>query len=454
MGANRSRLTTGEAVAKSLVLHGVDTMFGIPGAHLYHFTDALARESDRIEFITTRHEQGAGHMAFGHAKSTGRPGVYTVVPGPGVLNSSSALCVAYGANAPVLCVTGNIMSNLIGRGRGQLPRAARPARDTAELHGLGGAYRPPDRGSPHRGPGVSGNACRTDTARRDRSAVGRVRPVRRGRSRDGPGHPGAALSRPGPDRRGGKAGPRSEEPDDRGGRGRTARARGGRRARRARPGTGHQLPQRQGRGGQRQSLWPALRRRLRVLAEVRPADRHRQPTGARALPLALGARRHQDRPHRHRSDRTGAHSRRCGHRHRREARDRRPGRSARTDHRQATLARGRIPRIQQGRRAGDRDRAAACRVPQGDPRRAASGRFPGRGDHPGRIRGPLCISGLRPSAVRDMRLSGESGLRVPDRGRRQDRQSRQVRRVDHRGRWIHVRRSRSSRRRSSTGSTW
>ena len=114
------RLTTGEAVAKSLILHGVDTVFGIPGAHMYHFTDALARESNRIRFVTTRHEQGAGHLAFGYAKSTGRTGVYTVVPGPGVLNSSSALSVAYGANAPVLCVTGNVMSHLIGRGRGQL----------------------------------------------------------------------------------------------------------------------------------------------------------------------------------------------------------------------------------------------------------------------------------------------------------------------------------------------
>lgn len=114
------RLTTGEAVAKSLVLHGVDTVFGIPGAHMYHFSDALAREGDHIRFVTTRHEQGAGHMAYGYAKSTGRTGVYTVVPGPGVLNSASALSVAFGANTPVLCVTGNIMAGLIGRGRGQL----------------------------------------------------------------------------------------------------------------------------------------------------------------------------------------------------------------------------------------------------------------------------------------------------------------------------------------------
>lgn len=115
---NTARMTTGEAVARSLVAHGVDTIFGIPGVHIYGFNDAVAKEP--IEFITTRHEQGAGYMAFGYAKSTGKTGVYTVVPGPGMLNSSAALCTAYGANTPLLCVTGNIMSHLIGKGRGQL----------------------------------------------------------------------------------------------------------------------------------------------------------------------------------------------------------------------------------------------------------------------------------------------------------------------------------------------
>jgi len=114
------RLTTGDVVAKALIANGVDTVFGIPGAHMYDFNDALARESARIRFIHTRHEQGAGYMAYGYAKSTGRAGVYTVVPGPGLLNSGAALCTAYGGNAPVMCVTGNIMSHLIGQGRGQL----------------------------------------------------------------------------------------------------------------------------------------------------------------------------------------------------------------------------------------------------------------------------------------------------------------------------------------------
>ena len=113
-------MTTGQVVADALIAHGVDTVFGIPGAHMYDFNDALAQRQAQLRFITTRHEQGAGYMAYGYAKATGKVGVYTVVPGPGVLNSSAALCTAYGATAPVLCVTGNIMAHLIGQGRGQL----------------------------------------------------------------------------------------------------------------------------------------------------------------------------------------------------------------------------------------------------------------------------------------------------------------------------------------------
>jgi acetolactate synthase-1/2/3 large subunit len=115
---NIQKLTTGQAVAKSLMAQGVDTVFGIPGIHIYNFIDAIAQEP--INFVLTRHEQGAAYMAFGYAKSTGKTGVYTVVPGPGMLNSSAALCTAYGANTPLLCITGNIMSHLIGKGRGQL----------------------------------------------------------------------------------------------------------------------------------------------------------------------------------------------------------------------------------------------------------------------------------------------------------------------------------------------
>ena len=157
------RMTTGEAVAKSLVAHGVDTMFGIPGVHMYGFNDAVAQEP--IDFITTRHEQGAGYMAFGYAKSSGRTGVYTAVPGPGMLNSSAALCTAYGANTPVLCVTGNIMSHLIGQGRGQLHELPD---QLATMRGFTGWAERIDH--PGQAPGVVAEAFR-------RMHTGRIRPA-------------------------------------------------------------------------------------------------------------------------------------------------------------------------------------------------------------------------------------------------------------------------------------
>lgn len=113
-------MTTGQAIVESLVQHGVDTVFGIPGAHTYDLFDALHQAGDRIRFITTRHEQAAGYMAYGYAKSTGRPGVFSVVPGPGILNAGAAMCTALGACTPVLCLTADIPAPFIGRGRGIL----------------------------------------------------------------------------------------------------------------------------------------------------------------------------------------------------------------------------------------------------------------------------------------------------------------------------------------------
>ena len=113
-------LTTGQGIVESLLRHDVDTVFGIPGAHTYDLFDALHGTGDRIRFITTRHEQAAGYMAFGYAKSSGKAGVFSVVPGPGVLNAGAALCTALGACTPMLCLTADIPAPLIGRGRGIL----------------------------------------------------------------------------------------------------------------------------------------------------------------------------------------------------------------------------------------------------------------------------------------------------------------------------------------------
>ncbi|MGD8477719.1 MAG: thiamine pyrophosphate-binding protein [Burkholderiales bacterium] len=113
-------MTGGEAIAQSLIAHGVDTIFAIPGVQTYELFDAFARCEDRVRVIGPRHEQATAYMAFGYAKSTGKVGVYSVVPGPGMLNSTAALCSAYGASAQVLCVTGEVPSDYIGSGKGHL----------------------------------------------------------------------------------------------------------------------------------------------------------------------------------------------------------------------------------------------------------------------------------------------------------------------------------------------
>lgn len=109
-----------DALLEQILRNGTDTIFGLPGGQLDHFFDSMYRQQERVRFFGSRHEQGAAYMAFGYSRSTGRPGVYCVVPGPGVLNTTAALCSAYATNAPVLCVTGQIPSAGIGSGLGYL----------------------------------------------------------------------------------------------------------------------------------------------------------------------------------------------------------------------------------------------------------------------------------------------------------------------------------------------
>jgi acetolactate synthase-1/2/3 large subunit len=113
-------VSAAQAIVDSLIAHEVDVIFGIPGVHTYKLFDALYERRHEIRFIGSRHEQGAAYMAYGYAKSTGKVGVYTCVPGPGVLNTTAALCTAYAANAPVLCLTSEIPAADIGRGFGIL----------------------------------------------------------------------------------------------------------------------------------------------------------------------------------------------------------------------------------------------------------------------------------------------------------------------------------------------
>ena len=113
------KMTGGEAMLRAAIANGIDTVFGLPGAQVYPLFDAIYRSPD-VSAIISRHEQGAAYMAFGYSAATGRPGAFAVVPGPGILNASAALCTAQGCNKPVLCMTGQVMSEFLGKGRGHL----------------------------------------------------------------------------------------------------------------------------------------------------------------------------------------------------------------------------------------------------------------------------------------------------------------------------------------------
>ena len=114
------KLTGGQALVQSLKAYGIDTIFGLPGVQLDNMFDALYDEQDSIWVLNTRHEQTTAYMANGYASSTGKVGVYLVVPGPGLLNTTAALSTAYATNAPVLAISGQVHSQEINKGYGSL----------------------------------------------------------------------------------------------------------------------------------------------------------------------------------------------------------------------------------------------------------------------------------------------------------------------------------------------
>ncbi|MQA00619.1 MAG: thiamine pyrophosphate-binding protein [Dehalococcoidia bacterium] len=114
------QMTGGQALVQSLKIEGIETIFALPGIQLDFAFDALWEERDHFRIHHTRHEQATAYMADGFARTTGRVGTSFVVPGPGLLNAAAGLSTAYACSAPVLCITGQIQSDLIGRGRGAL----------------------------------------------------------------------------------------------------------------------------------------------------------------------------------------------------------------------------------------------------------------------------------------------------------------------------------------------
>lgn len=115
-----TNMSTAEATVATLLAHGLNTIYALPGVHNDHLFDAFQRAGDSLRVVHARHEQGAAYMALGAALATAKPQAYSVVPGPGLLNSGAALLTAYGMNAPVLALIGQIPNDAIGRGMGHL----------------------------------------------------------------------------------------------------------------------------------------------------------------------------------------------------------------------------------------------------------------------------------------------------------------------------------------------
>ncbi len=108
-------------------------------AQVYGLFDAFHQA--QLKVIGARHEQACGYMAFGYARSSGKPGVFSVVPGPGVLNASAALLTAFGCNEPVLVRHRPGADAVSGQGPRSSPGDAGPARDLAHLCQMGRPHR-------------------------------------------------------------------------------------------------------------------------------------------------------------------------------------------------------------------------------------------------------------------------------------------------------------------------
>src|SRR5215470_7371385 len=113
-----SGMTGGHAVFAHLKAHGIDTVFGIPGVHTLDLYRGLAELG--IRHIGVRHEQGAGFMADGYARASGKPGVCCLITGPGLMNAATAIGQAYSDSMPMLVLASVNATDQVGKGRGLL----------------------------------------------------------------------------------------------------------------------------------------------------------------------------------------------------------------------------------------------------------------------------------------------------------------------------------------------
>jgi len=107
--------TGAQIVWEALLREGVEVVFGLPGGAILPVYDALAKEAYPIRHVLVRHEQGAAHMADGYARATGRVGVCMATSGPGATNLTTGLATAFMDSSPVVAITGQVSTALLGR---------------------------------------------------------------------------------------------------------------------------------------------------------------------------------------------------------------------------------------------------------------------------------------------------------------------------------------------------
>jgi acetolactate synthase-1/2/3 large subunit len=107
------KLSGGDMLIRSLQDEGVEYVFGYPGGAVLHIYDALFKQN-QIQHVLVRHEQAATHMADGYARATGKPGVVFVTSGPGATNAITGIATAYMDSIPMVVVSGQVQSHLIG----------------------------------------------------------------------------------------------------------------------------------------------------------------------------------------------------------------------------------------------------------------------------------------------------------------------------------------------------
>jgi acetolactate synthase I/II/III large subunit len=108
------KINGSEAIMRSLLAEGVDTIFGYPGGAIMPVYDALYDHRQNVNHILTRHEQGAIHAAQGYARVTGKPGICFATSGPGATNLLTGIADAMIDSTPVVCITGQVASPLLG----------------------------------------------------------------------------------------------------------------------------------------------------------------------------------------------------------------------------------------------------------------------------------------------------------------------------------------------------